>query len=428
MTDFRLPVAVGPIRATVVVPGSKSVANRVLVCAALADGTSRLSNLPDGDDTEAMLAGLERLGARIERLGGTDVAVTGSGTVTGGSEVDARLAGTTSRFLTAVAALGEFDTTITGEPALRARPMKELHDALRSLGAEVAPLAESGRLPVRVRRGSLVGGRVEMAGDVSSQFVTALMLVAPYFPEGLSIRLTTPLVSRPYVAMTANVMSQFGVEGIGVSDSLVNVEPGRYRPVDTTIEPDASSASYPLALAAICGGEVTVPHLTRDSSQGDVAIVDILGRMGCDVRFDGSGAVVVGGGVLRGIDIDMADVSDLVPTVAAVAAFAESPTTITGVGFIRGKESDRIGDLVEGLRSLGIAADALDDGLRVSPTTMSALHGAALSTHHDHRLAMAWSLVAARVDGITLDRPEVVSKSWPKWWDVRSTLLATSGR
>lgn len=267
-----------------------------------------------------------------------------------------------------------------------------------------------------------------MAGDVSSQFVTALMLVAPYFPEGLSIRLTTPLVSRPYVAMTANVMSQFGVEGIGVSDSLVNVEPGRYRPVDTTIEPDASSASYPLALAAICGGEVTVPHLTRDSSQGDVAIVDILGRMGCDVRFDGSGAVVVGGGVLRGIDIDMADVSDLVPTVAAVAAFAESPTTITGVGFIRGKESDRIGDLVEGLRSLGIAADALDDGLRVSPTTMSALHGAALSTHHDHRLAMAWSLVAARVDGITLDRPEVVSKSWPKWWDVRSTLLATSGR
>lgn len=426
MTVFRLPVAVGPVHATVAVPGSKSLANRILVCAALADGRSRLRNLPDGDDTEAMLDGLARLGVGIERFDGAEVEVSGSGRVVGGGEVDARLAGTTSRFLTAVAALGESDTTITGEPALRTRPMKDLHDALRTLGADVTPLAESGRLPVRVRRGSLLGGRVEMPGDVSSQFVTALMLVAPYFPEGLTIRLTTPLVSRPYVAMTARVMSAFGVEGISVSDSLVNVEPGRYRPTEITVEPDASSASYPLAMAAICGGEVRVPHLSRDSSQGDVAIVDILGRMGCDVRFDEGGAVVVGGGALRGIDIDMADVSDLVPTVAAVAAFADSPTTITGVGFIRGKESDRIGDLVRGLRSLGVAADALDDGLHVSPT--SELHGADMSTHHDHRLAMAWSLLAARVDGVVLDRPEVVSKSWPAWWDVRSSLLSTSSR
>ncbi len=424
----RLAVASGPVHATVEVPGSKSVANRALVCAALADGMSLLHGLPGGDDTEAMLAGLERLGVRIDRLDGTEVAVGGSSSIGGGVEVDARLAGTTSRFLTAVAALGERDTTITGEAALRARPMGDLHDALRALGAEVTPLADPGRLPVRVRRGAFAGGSVEMPGDVSSQFVTALMLVAPCLRNGLQVRLTTPLVSRPYVKMTAAVMATFGIEGIGVSDSLVSVEPGHYRPTETTIEPDASSASYPLALAAICGGEVKVPGLTRDCSQGDVVIVDILGRMGCDVRFDGDGAVVSGDGALRGIDIDMADVSDLVPTVAAVAAFAESPTTITGVGFIRGKESDRIGDLVDGLRALGVAAESLDDGLRVEPTTAAERHGAELSTHHDHRLAMAWSLLAARVDGIVIDQPDVVSKSWPTWWEVRSSLLATASR
>ena len=423
-----LPVAVGPVSATIEVPGSKSVANRALVCAALADGTSRLHGLPGGDDTEAMLAGLARLGIRIDRLDDDGVAVGGSSSIEGGVEVDARLAGTTSRFLTAVAALGERDTTITGEAALRSRPMADLHVALRSLGADVTRLGESGGLPVRVRRGALIGGTVDMPGDVSSQFVTALMLVAPCLRDGLSIRLTTPLVSRPYVAMTATVMSKFGIEGIVVSDSLVSVEPGRYRPIETTIEPDASSASYPLALAAICGGEVRVPRLRRDSSQGDIAIVDILGRMGCDVGFDDDGAVVAGGSALHGIEIDMSDVSDLVPTVAAVAAFAESPTTITGVGFIRGKESDRIGDLVTGLRSLGVAAEALDDGLRISPTTSTDLHGVELSTHHDHRLAMAWSLLAARIGGVVVDRPEVVSKSWPTWWDVRSSLLATASR
>lgn len=428
MMGVPLPIAVGPVSATIEVPGSKSFANRALVCAALAEGTSRLLGLPGGDDTEAMLDGLGRLGVRIDRLGDDGVAVGGSSSIEGGVEVDARLAGTTSRFLTAVAALGERDTTITGEPALRTRPMGDLHDALHALGAELTPLAESGRLPIRVRRGAIVGGTVEMPGDVSSQFVTALMLIAPCLHDGLHIRLTTPLVSRPYVALTATVMSNFGIEGIVVSDSLVSVEPGRYQPIETTIEPDASSASYPLALAAICGGDVRVPRLTRDSSQGDVAIVDILGRMGCETRFDDNGAVVTGRGLLRGIEIDMADVSDLVPTVAAVAAFAESTTTITGVGFIRGKESDRIGDLVSGLRALGITAEVLDDGLRISPTRAADRHGADMSTHHDHRLAMAWSLLAARIDGVILDRPDVVSKSWPAWWEVRSSLLATASR
>jgi 3-phosphoshikimate 1-carboxyvinyltransferase len=253
------------------------------------------------------------------------------------------------------------------------------------------------------------------------------MLIGPCLPQGLEIELTSPLVSRPYVAMTASVMSSFGATGIVVADPLVSVEPSGYRGVDTTIEPDASSASYPLAAAAITGGRVRVPGLLQDSWQGDVAIVDILGSMGCRVVFDDGGAEVEGG-PLRGVELEMSDVSDLVPTVAAVACFADSPTTITGVGFIRRKESDRIGDLVGGLNALGCRAEILDDGLRVVPNDPATYRGARLGTHHDHRLAMAWSLMALRVPGVSIDDPAVVAKSWPAWWDVRSTLLASASR
>ena len=423
---MELAMAAGPVRATVPVPGSKSVANRALVCAALADGESRLRGLPTGDDTEAMIDGLRRLGVPVDR-NDLDSAVVEGAAIVGGVDVDARLAGTTSRFLTAVAALGERFTTVTGDAALRRRPMGELHGALRTLGADVESLEEVDRLPVRVRRGDLQGGVVEMAGDVSSQFVSALMIIAPRLPRGLEIRLSSPLVSRPYVAMTAAVMSSFGADGIGVSDSVISVEPSGYRGIESVIEPDASSASYPLAAAAITGGRVRVPGLTRDSWQGDVAIVDILGSMGCRTTFDDDGAEVEGG-PLRGIDLDMSDVSDLVPTVAAVACFADSPTTITGVGFIRRKESDRIGDLVAGLVAVGCRAVALDDGLRIEPTSSTDRRGAMLRTHHDHRLAMAWYLLALRVPNLSIDDPSVVAKSWPTWWDVRSALLASAIR
>lgn len=423
---LALDVATGPVRGTVEVPGSKSVANRALVCAALADGESRLRGLPGGDDTDAMIDGLRRLGCRIDATSSDEWSIR-PGRIDGGAEIDARLAGTTSRFLTAVAALGESVSTVSGGEALQRRPMGELHRALRSLGAVVESTTVEGCLPIRVRRGEFAGGSVSLAGDVSSQFVTALMLVGPVLPDGLEIRLTSPLVSRPYVAMTASVMSTFGAEGIVVSDSVISVESSGYRGVKTSIEPDASSASYPLAAAAITGGRVRIPGLLRSSWQGDVAIVDILEAMGCGIAFDDSGAVVQGQ-ALHGIEIDMADVSDLVPTVASVAAFAEGPTTISGVGFIRHKESDRIGDLVDGLNAIGCRAVALDDGLRIDPTGPEDYHGRVLGTHHDHRLAMAWSLLALRVSGVSVDDPGVVAKSWPTWWDVRASLLASSIR
>ena len=414
-----LPTAHGPIRATIAVPGSKSIANRALVCAALAAGRSTIEHVAPGDDTVAMIEGLRNLGTNITVSGAT-VMVDG-GALRGGATIDARLAGTTSRFLTALAALSLEPTVVDGGDALRRRPMAELHDSLRSLGADVR--STNGCLPVTVARAALTGGRVELRGDVSSQFVSALMMIGPTLPGGLRIDLSTPLVSRPYVAITASVMSSFGAEGITVGERTIGVESSAYRACSYAIESDASSASYPLAAAAITGGAVRVLGIGRGALQGDARFADLMADMGCRVERDESGTTVIGTGRLRGIDVDMADISDLVPTVAAVAAFADTPTRITGVGFIRHKESDRIADVVDGLRAIGCPAEETTDGLVVRPVDRASYRGTSLRVHDDHRLAMSWSLLALAVPEVEVDDPTVVAKSWPEWWTVRSDLL-----
>jgi 3-phosphoshikimate 1-carboxyvinyltransferase len=221
------------------------------------------------------------------------------------------------------------------------------------------------------------------------------------------------LVSRPYLLITKAVMAVFGHDAVTIDDSSVEVEPGTYKARDYEIEPDASSASYPLAAAAIRGGRVEVPGLTKFSMQGDAGFCEVLESMGCTSRRDEHSNVVESGDGLHGIDIDMVDLSDLVPTLAAVAAFADSPTRIRGVGFIRAKESDRLGDLCAELRRLGTSVAETDDGLTIEP---SELHGALLHTHDDHRLAMAFGLIGLRVPGVEIDEPDVVSKSWPGYW------------
>ena len=408
-----------PVDAVVAVPGSKSIANRALVCAALAPGTSELSNVPDGDDTAAMLAGLTAMGAAVD-TNGTRVRLTGIGDprVIGEVEVHAALAGTTSRFLTALAALGSSPVTIDGFPALRRRAFGPLHDALVQLGVRVTPGDGWGQLPVTVQ-GPPVAGAVSIAGDVSSQYITALMLIGPSLPDGLRVELTSALVSRPYVEMTAAVMEAFGIAGVDVGRSHVHVAPQRYVTTHYDVEPDASSASYPLAVAAVRGGRVEIAGLGDCSLQGDARFADLLGAMGCTVERRGDATTVdrADGATLRGIDVDMADVSDLVPTVAAVAMFADTPTRISGVGFIRGKESDRIGDLARELRALGGAVEETDDGLVVHPSR-DRLRGATLATHHDHRLAMAFGVVGTVVAGVEVDDPDVVTKSWPGYWQM----------
>ncbi len=416
---YRVAPVREPLSAVVHVPGSKSVANRALICAALADGTSELDGVSPGDDTAAMLDCVQLLGVSVGATGRHDhvlVAGTGGRFARGPLTLPTRLAGTTSRFITALAALGAGPFTIDGLPPLRRRAMTPLHDALVALGAQVTPGELWGYLPTTVA-GPLDGsvGQVAIRGDVSSQYITALMLIGPYLPAGLRIQLTTPLVSRSYLGITAAVMASFGVDGVDVGEDVVTVPAGRYRPMHYTVEPDASSASYPLAAAAVVGGTVHVPGLTDSSLQGDARFAHALGDMGCDVVINERGTTVTREGPLRGIDIDMVDLSDLVPTLAAVAPFAHTTTTIRGVGFIRGKESDRIGDLCRELRAAGVRATETDDGLVIAPGHP---HGARLGTHHDHRLAMSFALLGLATDGIEVEDPGVVTKSWPEFWQM----------
>lgn len=406
-----------PVDAVVNVPGSKSIANRALACAAIADGRSVLTNVPDGDDTVAMLACVRRLGLDVEHAADrVEVDGTGGRWARGPITLECGLAGTTSRFLTALAALGDDPITIDGEPPLRSRPFGPLHTALAGLGVDVATGVESGRLPATIT-GPPQRGEASIRGDVSSQFVTALMLIGPLLPGGLRLSLSTPLVSRPYVELTATVQHRFGIEGIVVDRDRIVVLPGAYRAARLPIEPDASSAGYPLAIAALVGGTVTVPGLGNGALQGDARFADLLAGMGCTVERTSDAVSVTGADELEGIDVDMADISDLVPTMAVVAACASTPSRIRGVGFIRAKESDRLGDLTHELRQAGVDLDETDDGLAIRPSR-ERLRPARLATHHDHRLAMAFAVLGSAHSGIEIGDPEVVSKSWPSFWSM----------
>ena len=416
-----------PLDCSVSVPGSKSIANRALVCAALAGDGSTVTNVPDGDDSVAMVHGLRALGVSVTNTGEGSFRFDSALDAGAGryARVDAGLAGTTSRFLTAVCALRQSGAIIDGGDALRRRPMADLHEALAALGAHVNPLGEPGHLPVEVSAGAVRGGEIEIPGGVSSQFATALLLVAPYLRGGLRLIVAGPRVSDTYLEMTVEVMREFGVDAT-VNDTangrVVTVPEGGYVARHYEVEPDASSASYPLALAAVCGGSVTIPNLTADSLQGDVAFVDILEAMGCTVER-GSTSLTVRRDLahpLRGVDVDMVDVSDLVPTVAVVALFAAEGSRIRGVGFIRAKESDRLGDLARELAKCSASVVETDDGLVIQPAPLGGAH---LGTHHDHRLAMSFAVLAGRVPGVSVDDPDVVSKSWPGFWAVREQML-----
>ncbi|MEN3272997.1 MAG: 3-phosphoshikimate 1-carboxyvinyltransferase [Actinomycetota bacterium] len=396
-----------PTDAVVELPGSKSITNRALVCAALARQPSTLTGALLADDTDAMIIGLRRLGTRVE-VDGTTISVTRR-KWSEAATLDARLSGTTARFLLPVLALGSGTYRLDGSAPLRARPMGPSLDALRSLGARIT----GDELPVEVR-GPVLGGTVEVAGDMSSQFLSGLMLAGAVMARGLRIELTTPLVSKPYVELTADVMRSFGaaVEGLHVSFS-------GYSGQHYAIEPDASAASYFFAAAAITGGRVRVEGLGRSSKQGDVAFVEVLERMGAAVTWEEDAITVRGTGTLRGVDVDMRDISDTAQTLASVAIFADSPTRITGIGFIRRKETDRIGNTVAELRKLGIEAREEADGFVVRPG--SPMPGQ-VETYDDHRMAMSFALVGLRADGIEIADPDCVGKTFPEFWSTLESL------
>jgi 3-phosphoshikimate 1-carboxyvinyltransferase len=330
----------GPLDAVVRVPGSKSITNRALVCAGLAVGDSTISGALEADDTLAMVDGLQALGIEVEPDWPAErvrVAGCGGRPPADLAIVDARLSGTTSRFLLPVAALGQGTTRVDGGLGLRARPMGHAVAALEALGARTTEVGAPGHLPIEVHDGPLAGGIVDLPGDASSQFLSGLLLAGPAMRTGLTVRLTTELVSRPYVELTLAVMAAFGVEVQRPDERTWVVEPGDYRGTDYAVEPDASAASYPFAAAAIVGGRATVEGLGTGSLQGDLRFVDLLERMGAAVERSAERTTVVGTGQLHGIEADLSDCSDVAQTLAVVAVFADSPTRVTGIGFVRGK-------------------------------------------------------------------------------------------
>ena len=414
----------GPVRGTLRPPGSKSITNRALVCASLASGNSTLRGALDSEDTRVMIEALRQLGLPIAAEdGGRTLRVTGCGgrIPSAGGELYVANSGTTARFLAALVALAHGTFRLDGTRRMRERPIADLIDSLRQLGTDAA--SEGGGCPpVVIRAAGLDGGPATVRGDVSSQFLSGLLMAAPYASQPVALTVTGTLVSQPYVRMTLAVMSAFGIDVLPGDLSRFVVPRATYRGRDYEIEPDASAASYFFGAAAITGGEVTVEGLSRASIQGDVAFVDVLERMGCRVAH-GTDRTTVAGAALRGVQVNMNAISDTVQTLAAVALVADGPTTITGVGHIRHKETDRIGALAVELRKVGATVEELANGLRITP---GALRGASIDTYQDHRMAMGLSLVGLRVPGIVIRDPLCTAKTYPRFFDDLQRLVEGS--
>jgi len=410
-----------PPEAVVRVPGSKSITNRALVLAALAVRGGGLSeSVLDGalrsDDTEVMVESLGRLGYDIVTEGDTLLFMpTPPFSWPETAAFFCGNSGTTIRFLTAMLATGRGRYRLDGVPRMRERPIRDLLEALQALGVDARSEQGTGCPPVVLNARGLPGGSVCVRGEVSSQFLSALLMAAPYAERPLTIEVEGSLVSTPYVAMTVALMRTWGVEVVAATDlRRFTVRPQRYEAKRFVIEPDASSASYFWAAAAITGGRVAVPGLA-ESCQGDVRFTSVLVAMGCAMPDP----VTIEGGPLRGLEIDMNSISDTVMTLAAVALFAHGPTRIQNVAHIRHKETNRLAALATELRKLGAGVEEHADGLTISPAP---LHGAVLDTYGDHRMAMSLALVGLRVPGVVIRDPGCVAKTFPGFWQALEKL------
>ena len=423
------------------VPGSKSVTNRALLLAALADGESILEGALAAGDTLAFAACLTELGFDVDtgagqsdEPGAREREASSAGAeaaaptwhVRGGggripvaeAELYCAEAGTAARFLLAACAAGDGVYGFDAAPQLRRRPLAPLLEALRRLGAETIP-AGAAHLPLTLRARGLSGGRLHLPGETSSQFVSAVLMAAPLARRSLELTVDR-LVSRPYVDMTLAMMARFGVEVEREGDSVFRVVPAAYRGRAYEIEPDASTASYFFAAAAVSGGRVRVPGLRRAAGlQGDMRFLDVLEAMGCTVTDEPDGVAVRGPVALAGIEVDMGDISDTFMTLAALAPFATAPVTITGLANVRIKESDRIAAMETNLRALGVRTESGPDRLRVFP---GAPAGARVDPHGDHRIAMAFAVLGLRTPGVVIDDPGCVSKTCTSFFELWGAL------
>jgi 3-phosphoshikimate 1-carboxyvinyltransferase len=411
---YAVSPVVRPIVGTVRPPGSKSITNRALACAALARGGSVLEGALDSDDTRYMASALRDLGVAVDSAErGRRLTVHGCDGHLPQSAANLFVgnSGTSMRFLTALVAAGHGRFVLDGVQRMRERPIGDLASALRQLGAQVTTVNDCP--PVTVAARGLQGGCVRVAGDVSSQFLSGLLMAAPYAEQAVELLVDGPLVSTPYVAMTIEVMRAFGARVEASADyRLLHIAPQHYVGRVYAIEPDASAASYFFAAAAISGGEVTVQGLGLHSLQGDVAFCDCLEQMGCAVRREAD-AITVGGAPLRGVDVDMNAISDTAQTLAVVALFADGPTRICNVGHMRHKETDRVEAVACELAKLGARVETTVDDLLITP---GPLRGAAIDTYDDHRMAMSFALAGLRIPGVAINDPQCVSKTYPEFF------------
>ena len=409
---------VEPPNARLDLPGSKSITNRALVVAGLADGESNLTGVLFSQDTHVMMDSLEKMGVGIrQNPNALSVSISGTG---GGLQRPAETiwvhqSGTTARFCLPLAALCGQEVTIDGDEQIKNRPHAELCKALQLLGAQIEYLEAPNSFPLVVNGKDLKGGQISLNGGISSQFISALLLAAPCLPDQLELNIDGDLVSRPYIDMTISVMQAFGAQVQRVNDRRYVILPTGYRNSRYEIEPDASAASYFFAAAAISGGSITVEGLGSQSIQGDKGFVDIVEKMGAKVVRSDNALSVTGTGSLIGIDASMKEISDTVPTLAAIAPLASGPTVISDVAFIAQKESDRVTALITELRKIGVKAEKTETGMVIYP---GEVQKGTIHTYDDQRIAMAFSILGLVVPGITLDSPQCVAKTFPSFFDV----------
>lgn len=411
-----------PVVGSVTVPGSKSITNRALLIAALAEGESTLTGALFSDDTRYMASALNMLGIRVT---GDDQAesfiVQGCGGQIPAAEAELFLgnSGTSMRFLAAAVALGQGTFRLDGVPRMRERPIAPLLDALQQLGVDATSEDGNGCPPVKVVANGIAGGTAILPGDQSSQYFTGLLMAAPYARNGITIKVDGDLVSKPYIEITADVMASFGVDA-EIDDETwqtFSVAPGQsYQGHRYHIEPDASNASYFFAAAAVTGGEVSVEGLGTDSLQGDLDFVEVLEAMGAEVEMTEFETIVRGpaGGKLKGGDFDMTEISDTAQTLAAIAPFADSPVTIRGVAHNRIKETDRISAVATELRKLGQVVVEFEDGMTITPQPITP---ADIETYDDHRMAMSFGVTSLKSHGIRILNPECTAKTFPDYFE-----------
>jgi 3-phosphoshikimate 1-carboxyvinyltransferase len=414
-----------PFDAVVELPGSKSYTNRALLIAALARGRSEITQALSSDDTHYMHRALEVLGVHIHDADEHTFIVDGVDGRFPASDatLDVGGAGTAARFLTAAVALGHGTFVVDGSDAMRKRPIQPLIDGLRQLGVDIEARDGNGCPPVVVRAAGIPGGRTRVRGDISSQYFSALLMAAPYAAEDVQIEVEGDLVSAPYVTMTLSTMAEFGVDAERDGERWFRVPAGQhYEAHHYSVEPDASAASYFFAAAAVTGGRVIVPRLGSRSAQGDLGLLEVLARMGCDVRINVDSIAVQGPPQLRAVEADFTRMGDVATTLLAIAPFADGPVTVNGIAQTHYEESDRPVAAATELQRMGLRVESSWDSVTVYPGTPQPCE---VQTYNDHRMAMSFAVTGLRTPGISIAHPECVSKTFPEYFEVLGGLKSS---